>query len=314
MDLWRSPLALPPRSVARPAGQVNPGVTAPAWRAILRTGMGTHGRSESWFPAPAIQATGALHLCGAVALAFPGGDWRWIAGTLVANHAVLFAGCLVPRSRLLGPNLVRLPADAAARGEVALTFDDGPDPEVTPRVLDLLDRRRAAASFFCIGSRAAAHTGVVREIVARGHAVESHTQHHSHAFGWYGPTRLRREIAAAQDAIASAAGSAPIFFRAPDGVRNPMLDGALARFGLRYVSWRRRGLDAVDGNADRVLRRLVHRVQAGDVLMLHDGAAVRRQPSGPTVLRVLPRLLDALAERGLRSVTLRSAFGVAAAG
>jgi peptidoglycan/xylan/chitin deacetylase (PgdA/CDA1 family) len=103
-----------------------------------------------------------------------------------------------------------------------------------------------------------------------------------------------------------------VFFRAPDGVRNPMLDGALARFGLRYVSWRRRGFDAVDGNAERVLRRLLRGVRAGDVLMLHDGSTVRPRPSGPTVLRVLPRLLDALAERGLRSVTLRSAFGVAA--
>jgi peptidoglycan/xylan/chitin deacetylase (PgdA/CDA1 family) len=281
---------------------------------MLRGGMGAEEPGARWFPAPAIQATGALHLCGAVALAFPGADWRWVAGALVANHAVLFAGCLIPRSRLLGPNLVRLPEAAAARGEVGLTFDDGPDPEVTPRVLDELDRRGARATFFCVGARAAAHARVVREIAARGHAVESHTQHHSHAFGWYGPRRLRREIAAAQDAIAGAAGSAPVFFRAPDGVRNPMLDGALARFGLRYVSWRRRGFDSVDGNAERVLRRLTRGVRAGDVLMLHDGPPIRALPDGPTVLRVLPRLLDALAERGLRSVTLRSAFGVAAAG
>ncbi|HTO70440.1 MAG TPA: polysaccharide deacetylase family protein [Myxococcota bacterium] len=267
---------------------------------------------KPWFPAPAIQATGALHLCGAVALAFPGADWRAVAGALVANHAVLFAGCLVPRSRLLGPNIVRLPAANAERGEVALTFDDGPHPELTPRVLDLLDARGAKATFFAIGAHAAANAGVVRDAVARGHAVESHTQHHSHHFGWYGPRRLRREIAAAQAAIAAAAGRAPAFFRAPDGVRNPMLDGALARFGLRYVSWRRRGFDAVDANADRVLARLLRGLAPGDVLMLHDGSALRRPLAEPAVLKVLPRLLDALAERGLRSVSLRQAFGVAA--
>ena len=120
------------------------------------------GIARRWRPAPALQATAALHVGAAVALAWPLGEWSWIVGALVANHAVLFGASLAPRSRLVGPNLVRLPAAAARRGEVAITFDDGPDPEITPRVLDLLDERRAAASFFCIGERAAAHPQLVR--------------------------------------------------------------------------------------------------------------------------------------------------------
>src|SRR5262247_946025 len=125
------------------------------------------GIARRWRPAPALQATAALHLGAAVALAWPLGEWPWVVGALVANHAVLFGASLAPRSRLVGPNLVRLPAAAARRGEVAITFDDGPDPEVTPRVLDLLDERRAAASFFCIGERAAAQPQLMREIVRR---------------------------------------------------------------------------------------------------------------------------------------------------
>jgi peptidoglycan-N-acetylglucosamine deacetylase len=268
---------------------------------------------RGWLPAPAIQATAALHLGGALALALPATDWRWVAGALLANHGLIFAATLAPRSRVLGPNVVRLPPASAARREVALTFDDGPDPEVTPRVLDILDRHGAAASFFCIGERAAAHPEVVREIVARGHAVESHSHAHSLAFAWFGPRRLRREVAAAQRAIRDAAGVAPAFFRAPYGPRSPLLDLVLARAGLTYVSWKWRGYDAVDPDPERVFRRLADPLRAGDVLMLHDGSTAACRRFEPTVLRVLPRLLRHFQEHGLRPVTLRSAFGVAPA-
>ncbi len=267
-----------------------------------------------WSPAPALQATAALHIGGALALALPGARWPWIAAALAVNHGVLFGASMAPRSRILGPNVVRLPEAARRRREVALTFDDGPDPEVTPRVLDLLERHGARASFFCIGERAAAHPRTVREIAARGHAVESHSHRHSLAFAWYGPRRLRREIASAQQAIGDAAGAAPVFFRAPYGTRSPMLDFALARVGLTYVSWMRRGYDAVDTNATRVLRRLLKRVTPGDVLLLHDGSTARGERRDATVLRVLPALLERLDAAGMKSVSLRAAFGVANAG
>jgi peptidoglycan/xylan/chitin deacetylase (PgdA/CDA1 family) len=265
---------------------------------------------RGWVPAPALQATAALHLGGALALASTGADWRWIAGALVANHGVLFAATMAPRSRVLGPNIVRLPRASAARGEVALTFDDGPDPEVTPRVLDLLDRHGAVGTFFCIGEHVAAHPALTREIVARGHAVESHSFRHSLGFGWYGPWKLRREVESSRRAIEDAAGVSPLFFRSPYGTRNPMLDPVLVKAGLRHVSWKRRGYDAVDPNAERVFRRLVSRMVSGDVLLLHDGTSAKERSIEPTVLRVLPRLLRHLDQVGLRSVSLRAAFDV----
>jgi peptidoglycan/xylan/chitin deacetylase (PgdA/CDA1 family) len=225
---------------------------------------------------------------------------------------VLFTASLLPRSRLIGENLVRLPDASVRRGEVAITFDDGPDPEVTPRVLDLLDARGARASFFCVGERAAAFPRLAAEIVRRGHSVENHSHRHSSAFGWYGPRRLRRELEAAQRALHEAAGAAPRFFRAPFGTRSPLLDPALARLGLSLVSWTRRGYDTVDGDPARVLRRLVTQLAAGDVLLLHDGVTVREQRAAPTALAVLPRLLDHLEARGLKAVSLRTAcYGAA---
>src|SRR5262245_21082274 len=150
--------------------------------------------SRRWTPYPALRATAGLHAAGALALAAAPELWPGVAAALLANHGVLFAACMMPRSRVLGPNLVRLPAAAEARGEVALTFDDGPDPEITPRVLDQLEKGGAAATFFCIGERAAAQPRLLGELVARGHAAESHSFSHPFGFGWYGPKRLRREV------------------------------------------------------------------------------------------------------------------------
>lgn len=261
-----------------------------------------------WRPAPALGATLALHAAGAAALVAVPAWWPWILGGLAANHFALGTAVLFPRASVLGPNIVRLPPGASARGEVSLTFDDGPDPEVTPRVLDLLDRWQAKASFFCIGSKACAYPALVREIVRRGHSVENHSYSHPHAFAFYGLAGLRRQIQAAQAAIADAAGAAPRFFRAPAGFRSPLLDPLLARRGLRYVSWTRRGYDTVSSDPAAVLARLATGLAAGDVLLLHDGCR-RRAPGGELLVpTVLAALLEQLAQRGLRSVPLPAAF------
>jgi peptidoglycan/xylan/chitin deacetylase (PgdA/CDA1 family) len=257
------------------------------------------------WPTPALGLTTLVHAGGAVAAAHSPHAWPWIAGALLLNHAVLTAAGFAPRSQLLGPNLARLPAPSVARGEVALTFDDGPHPEITPRVLDLLDRAEMKASFFLVGERIGRHGALVREIVARGHAVENHSHRHAAGFACYGPARMRREISEAQAAIADAAGIAPAYFRAPFGIRSPLLEPALAACGLRYVSWTRRGYDTVGRDAATVLARLTRDLGAGDVLLLHDAASVRGRAS--QALAVLPAVLERLSARGLRSVTLRTA-------
>ena len=256
-------------------------------------------RARSWRPAPAAGLSLLLHAAAIPALVASPGLWPWIIGGLAANHLLLATAVLWPRGRILGPNLVRLPAAAAARNEVSLNFDDGPDPEVTPRVLELLDRHQARASFFCIGEKAAAFPELVREIVRRGHSVENHSHGHSHAFAFFGIARLRREVDAAQAAVADITGRAPEFFRAPAGFRSPLLDPVMAACGLRYVSWTRRGLDSVSSNADAILQRLTRGLKPGDILLMHDSA--------PVVLAVLPALLDQLGARGLKSVTLPDA-------
>src|SRR5215210_8068041 len=99
-----------------------------------------------WRPALLIRLSGWWHAAGVVFLLLHPPWWPWVLAALAANHAVISLAALWPRGRWLGPNVIRLPAEAAARSEVSLTFDDGPDPLITPQVLDLLNRFGARAS------------------------------------------------------------------------------------------------------------------------------------------------------------------------
>lgn len=259
-----------------------------------------------WRPTPLVAGSAALHVAGAAALALAPQAWPAILVSLFANHVVLAANSLWPQSPYLGPTLSRLPDDAVRRGEVALTFDDGPDPEVTPRVLDLLDQAGARASFFCIGRRVTAHPEIVREIARRGHRVENHTWSHPHLFACYAPAAQRSEMEEAQEVIAEAAGRRPAFFRSPAGFRNPFLDRELWSAGLTLAAWTRRGYDTLEKDPLRIAERLLRGLAPGDILLLHDGSTLSGG-GNQVVLEALPRVFDGLAARGLRSVPLGEA-------
>ncbi len=280
----------------------------------LATAESTPPRLRARWPRPiAFDASVGVHVCaGAAAWAVPGAE-LWSLAAVAANHALLTGAGLVPRSVLLGPNLRRLPppepaAPQAAAGErVALTFDDGPDPEVTPRVLDQLDAAGARATFFCIAEEARRHAALTREIVARGHSVQNHSTSHRHHFSLLGPRGFAREIGAAQAMVADLTGIEPHCFRAPAGLRNPLLDPVLHRLDLHLVSWTRRAFDTVDGHGPRVLARLLRGLAARDILLLHDGHAKPGASGRAVVLEVLPLLLGHLRAAGLATTTLDEA-------
>jgi peptidoglycan/xylan/chitin deacetylase (PgdA/CDA1 family) len=234
--------------------------------------------------------------------------WPWTLAIAFIIHSILAIIGLFPRSTLLGRNITCLPPAAAQRGEVAITIDDGPDPEVTPQVLDILDRHQAKATFFCIGEIAARHPELCRDILRRGHAIENHSMSHSWFFSLLGPWSMHREVRDAQILLTEIGGQPPRFFRATAGLRNPELDPVLACCGLTLCTWSKRGFDTRVGDADAVLASLTRNLKGGDILLLHDGSAARTAEGRPVVLDVLPRLLDNLAQANLRPVTLRSAI------
>ncbi len=264
-----------------------------------------------WRPPLAVRVSAGIHGTAAGLLALHPAWWAGLLAGLAANHALLGLAGLWPSSQVLGPSLHRLPTPGR---QVALTFDDGPDPAVTPHILDLLAAAGATASFFCIAGRARAHPALVRRIVAAGHRVENHTLTHPPHFAFLMGRPLRREVEDAQALLSDLAGAPPRWFRAPMGMRGPPLHPVLARAGLDLASWSRRGYDTRCRDPSVVLARLTRGVAPGAVLLLHDGNSAQVAGGGAVVLAVLPRLLAVLQSLGLSAVPLPGAAATTAAG
>lgn len=262
---------------------------------------------RAWRPGPFLLTQLALHVAALVLLLIAPQEWRWSATTVLLSQLMLMVAGLWPRSTCLGANLVRLPTIAVQRAEVAITIDDGPDPEVTPQVLAILAQHGASATFFCIGERAAAHPELCQRMLAAGHRIENHGAHHPTLLSLSGPAAWRREILAGQQILHNITDQPPRFYRAVAGLRNPFLDPVLHGLGLQLASWTRRGFDTRERNPEKVLQRLTHQLAAGDILLLHDGNAARTPAGEAMILNVLPRLLEAIQGRGLTPVTLAHA-------
>jgi len=262
----------------------------------------------AWRPAPFVGTSILLHALILIGMVAEPQQWRLWLLVFVGNHLLICAAVMLPRNHWIGANITRLPEAAAKRGEIALTLDDGPDPAVTPQVLDLLDRFAAKASFFCIGARAQAHPDLVREILRRGHSVENHSLRHDKTFAFRGWQWTRIEVENSQQVLSNITGQMPRFFRAPAGFRNPLLDPILALAGLRYAAWTRRGFDSVHGDSASVLRRLRRNWGPGFILLMHDGHPAKTTAGVPVILEVLPILLDEIQQRGWRVVSLPMAF------
>lgn len=303
------------RRVQPPAGPVCPAAASLAFpdfhlalSGARTTAVSTSDsrRPLSPWPVPLLYKVSALvHAAALLLLVIRVEWWPAVVAALVLNHGVICASSLWPRSQWIGRNVIRLPAAAAARGELALTIDDGPDPQVTSAVLDLLARHGVRASFFCIADRAERHPELVARIVAEGHEVHNHTARHDHRFSLLGPAAFRREIGSAQATLERLSGVRPTCFRAPAGLRNMMLPPVLHEFGLTLVSWTRRGYDTRERDPARVLARLVGPgLRGGDILLVHDGHAARDAHGAPVLLAVLPALFELASLAGLRWVTL----------
>lgn len=238
-------------------------------------------------------------------------DWHEGLAILGGNFAALITLVLCPRCQLLGPNHTRLSVRDAARGAIALTFDDGPDPVVTPQVLDILDRYGARASFFCVGKAAAAYPQIVRDIAQRGHRVENHSYAHGATFAALSTPALTAEIQNAQTALSNAGVPLPRYFRAPMGFRSPLLANVLRRLGMKHVAWTRRGYDRILRDPHQVCRRLTTGLTAGDILLLHDKSG--QDGATPVVLTALPLVLDYVAANGLQAIALPPDLGETAA-
>ena len=219
-------------------------------------------------------------------------------------------GIFHPRAQVFGRIVYRAPA-TTARSRVALTFDDGPTPGGTDRVLDALGALGVKGTFFVVGRNVLAHPQLVRRMDAEGHLIANHTFDHSHTACWGRGRFWRWEIGRADDAIAQVIGKRPALFRPPMGLKSIHTMREARRHGHTVATWSLRGLDTKPGvTSEAILDRLVP-ARAGDVLLLHDGVEPLASPRdlSPTVKAVAP-LVGSLRESGLEPVRLDELFGV----
>jgi len=233
-------------------------------------------------------ALGALAAAGVVSatVATAGG-----VAVIAAIGVVVGVGAARPGSQVFGPAIVR--ADTG-RPEVALTFDDGPDPESTEALLAALDAVGARATFFLLADRAEAFPDLARA-VARRHEVGLHGATHHPWLTVRAPERGAAELTGAAERLAAITGVRPSLFRPPFGATSPRLAEAARQAGLT-VAWC--SVRTGDGGpmTPQALRAACATAGAGDVVLLHEGPRAARE--------ALPHVLSDLAARGLRSVTL----------
>lgn len=191
----------------------------------------------------------------------------WFAtGGLCAAAGIAAWGATVPSSQLFGPT-VRRTGDASV---MSLTFDDGPNPSVTPQVLDLLERYGVKATFFVIGRHVRSVPALVKEMAARGHAIGNHTESHP-SLALLSPARIAAELDHCDEALLAAAGIIPLWMRPPYGFRSPLLNGIVTRRGNAGVAmWSAMAHDWKPQQAEPVIQRL-RRAHGGDIVLLHDG-------------------------------------------
>jgi peptidoglycan/xylan/chitin deacetylase (PgdA/CDA1 family) len=230
-----------------------------------------------------------------------GGALAIAAGATVAALAGLTFVSIAPACTIWGPVIARGPSDS--RG-VALTFDDGPTPGTTERVLDELAKADARATFFVIGVNAERHPDLLRRIHNEGHAIANHSWHHSH-FCAMGMTKYwEREIRRTDELIHSIIGQTPTMFRPPMGVKTWHTTAAVRRQGSTLVTWSRRAVDGIPTTSQRILERFSP-AAGGDILLLHDGV----EPYAPhhdrdaTIAAIRP-LVASLREKKLMPIRL----------
>ncbi|MBD3393333.1 MAG: polysaccharide deacetylase family protein [Chitinivibrionales bacterium] len=231
-----------------------------------------------------------------------------LAVGMIAHVPVFLWGVFDIRAQFFCHALFRAPAEEHM---VAVTFDDGPDPELTPAILDLLKRHAATATFFVVGAAAEKHPDLVKRMVAEGHTVACHDLTHSVLANFRLTRQMIREIGAARDSIAGITGKAPALYRPPVGLANPHLGKALDTLGMTCIGWSRSARDAGNRREGR-LKELRALADPGEVIMLHD--CLPRRELKEKVLDNVNRLLEAIERRGLRAVSVNELFAVPAYG
>jgi peptidoglycan/xylan/chitin deacetylase (PgdA/CDA1 family) len=224
-----------------------------------------------------------------------------VAGAATAAAVAIGSyGAFHRNSPVFGRALGRLPTHEK---EIALTFDDGPNPVATPRILDVLRSENVPATFFLLGRHVERWPALARRAAEEGHALGNHGYHHR-KLHFRGPAYVRVDLALGTDTIVSACGKQPTLFRAPHGFRSPWVTSIARELGQRTIGWTLGVWDSDRPGADVIVRRAVDGCGPGTILLLHDGDGYDADGDRTQTAEALPRIIRELRDRGYRFVRL----------
>jgi peptidoglycan/xylan/chitin deacetylase (PgdA/CDA1 family) len=201
---------------------------------------------------------------------------------------------------VFGPVLGELPRDGR---RVSLTFDDGPNPEATPRILDALAKHNVKATFFILGTHAERWPELVHRVLSEGHQIGNHGYFHR-KLHLKSPAYVKRDIILGKRAIERAGAPAPKFFRAPHGFRSPWVTSIASSLGERTIGWSLGVWDSDRPGVQAIVDRTLHGARPGSILLLHDGDGYNANGDRMQTAKAVPQIITGLRDRGFEFVTL----------
>jgi peptidoglycan/xylan/chitin deacetylase (PgdA/CDA1 family) len=222
-------------------------------------------------------------------------------GVTVLGSAV--HGMFHRNSRVFGSVLGHLPGGGRT---ISLTFDDGPNEDATPRVLDALAEHNVKATFFILGSHAERFPELVRRVVSEGHQIGNHGYFHR-KLHLKSPFYVKRDILLGKRAIERAGGDTPRFFRAPHGFRSPWVTAIAKSLGERTIGWSLGVWDSDLPGVSAIVDRTVEGTGPGSIVLLHDGDGYNINGDRMQTAAAVPEIIMRLRDRGFAFVTLPSA-------
>jgi peptidoglycan/xylan/chitin deacetylase (PgdA/CDA1 family) len=232
-----------------------------------------------------------------------------------AAFALLFLwgilGIFSIRVSPFGPIIIRCPN---TRGYVALTFDDGPHPVFTEKILALLKKHGARATFFVVADAVKEHPELIQAIIKDGHEIANHSRNHRHFLSFATTGRQRRDIAHCQRTLKEIAGICLRHYRPPMGFKTPATFRAAKKNGLTLVGWHVKGWDTVFIDGAKIARHVLSRMKRGSIILLHDSTTLMEREKQEKQNRFTDRtptieavslILAGMKEKGFTSVTVR---------
>ncbi len=179
---------------------------------------------------------------------------------------------------------------------VALTFDDGPIQGKTERILDILDKYRIKAAFFCIGKRVTENRDLLNRIHQEGHVIGNHSYLHGKLFDLQSADKMGEELRLTNVAVENFIKVKPRFFRPPYGVTNPNLAKAIKKGNYETIGWSIRSMDTVTKDEEKLFKAVTENLKAGDIILFHDFSE--------TTIAILPRVIEFITKNGLKVARL----------